>query len=313
MAHYCGADCQKAAWGAAGGHSAFHKMMKSKSHHAPDHPCGGFVETVVITLLELKAIGKKPSIKNDQGRLSLLFAGARTELQMDFKALFVMLKKIVYTAPDELRELAVCLCGPEASSYGASRHTEVTIEVIESTIQAAFRTPEALRRFDVAYLFAPGFSSYLTSWDEAMRLLLHNELQLPIVTTCISSLAEADNDALFDEDCLKTYWRANMLVPTTVSEKYMQAMFSRPPMGKNRYYMACQGVDEEKVEISHRDYKKRLVVAYMRYQAHCYKATEPSYSKSCEKICDMLERDELPYNEESGVEEYIKLANTMRC
>lgn len=212
-ARYCGRECQVKSFPSHKQfHSAFKSCKKDTTNPAFDiFGISGYYQTFCLTLMELKEAKKLPPLRNNGTTLSLLFAGARREMVIDYKILLELLKIFVYPT---LKKLKVALVGPSLDGEGSLANTnDIEVQATKQTIEYLYKTSAALSKFDVIYTVSPGFTDNLDQWTPAVKLF--TESNIPLVFTGYSSFDKKDNDALFDEDCLLTYFRAISIVPNT--------------------------------------------------------------------------------------------------
>jgi hypothetical protein len=292
---YCSKECQQEDWVAV--HKNLHKMLTSAKKDSAFDWAPGFPETVVLAFLELRALGKLPALSAD-GRLAIMFGGARDEGAIHFDNLFSLLRQLVYP---ELTTLNVCLCGPQAWLPRSPTNSAVTVEVKAQFVEKAFPTAQALSKFQAVVIIAPGFTDNLPEWDPAMRLMLAVP-DLPIILTSYSNAHRRDNDVLFDEDVMVKFFRARRLVGTTEN-----CMFYPQPSGalghKNMAYHIYSNEDDSLGPAPSRaDYMRHMTVGYLRYQAECYRS--PHFLRMAERLLDGSE----PYRE-SKMSKYVTKAN----
>jgi hypothetical protein len=232
-----------------------------------------------------------------------MFAGARDESDMQFGLLCDLLREFVYP---QLQRLYVNLCGPEVSTP-QSQTDNVHIQVIKKFVEKAFPMQEALQIFDAIYIIAPGFSDNLSQWDPAINLMLSCPKSLPVILTSYSNLEKKDNDALFDENCMRAFWRSNVLVPSTENPKYDP--FPRGALGhKNRWYHICQGRNESLPRVARQEFKRNMTAEYLRYMADYYHRSH--VASSFLQLAEDLTTGALAYAEEKN-SYFVSLANKL--
>lgn len=298
---YCGKECQSAHWPI---HKKFHHMLK-KGKLTDDR---GYSGTVVLTLLELKAINRLPVLA-EGGNFSIMFAGARDECMMDFADLRNLIQELVYP---ELNILSVCLCGKQVDSGPLGRFNStqnLLVECIPKFVEEAFPTSTDLEVFDIIYIIAPGLTDFCVGWDPAIQLMQASNT--PIVVTSYSNLTshnrKMDNDALFDEDCMRNFFRSNVLLPTTFNPSY--DLDCRGALGhKNCYYSIYQGIDTSLPAIPRLEYMKKMTAEYLKFQADFYGEDNPFFAKQCIKLGKRLMNGTMAYHEQK-MSYFVRLAN----
>lgn len=303
-ARFCGKACQESSW--VHGHKRWHSVFKNAKgeEFGSNENASGLVQTTCLALLELKAIGGLPHLDASSGA-SILYAGASTRHEEFLEAdrLFSILKEFVY--PD-LANLAVYLCGPELHSTTQPQALlpNITVTATKSTIEAKFSTPASLSGFQLCVIAAPGYTDFLDRWDPAMTLLV--ESGIPLAVTSYSSLHALDNDALFDQDCLEKYWRANVVVGTQINSCF-STVYLRGLGHKSRYYTVVQGRNAGAAVVSKKEYKRGMTANYLRFQANFYRAQDSHFATQCEKIAAQLDAGTFPYAEQK-MSYFINLA-----
>ena len=245
--------------------------------------------------MELKEAKKLPPLRNNGTTLSLLFAGARREMVIDYKILLELLKIFVYPT---LKKLKVALVGPSLDGEGSLANTnDIEVQATKQTIEYLYKTSAALSKFDVIYTVSPGFTDNLDQWTPAVKLF--TESNIPLVFTGYSSFDKKDNDALFDEDCLLTYFRAISIVPNTWNPCSSPTHGSSPPVYSNRYYFITQGIDENKPFIERIVFKKKLSCQYLLFQSDFWGPVDQSFGKGCLILVERLESGEVEYTHQT--------------
>lgn len=290
-ARYCGVDCQTVSFPE---HKKLHAMFKKNISDGAGGPrdMSGYCQTVCLTFLELKVADKLPVLREDT--LTLLFAGARDEVLIDFKILLTLLRHFVYA---NLKKLKVVLVGPSApSGMLTSKNTEeLNVTVKCAKVENAFN-PTTIKAFDAFIMIAPGFSSFLDDWQPAISLF--TSTQAPVISTAYSSYDKKDNDALFDEDCMVKYFRAKLVVPTTCNPR-CEAYPAGPLGHKNRYYFVTQGIETDLPVIDRTQFKRQLSAGYLEFQADYYGWRDQGFADACRKMAKGLLDGSYPYRHET--------------
>lgn len=301
-ARYCGVDCQTVSFPDHKKiHSTFKKNMTDYSNSNRD--MSGYCQTVCLTFMELKVADILPTLNDDV--LTVLFAGARDEVLIDFKVLFNLLKQFVYA---NLKKLNVYLVGPQVpSGMQTSRNTsELNVTSVAKKVEAAFNAT-TIKNFHAVIMIAPGFSSFLDDWQPAVNLF--TAANIPVISTAYSSIEKKDNDALFDEDCMIEYFRAKSVVPTTLNPRC--EVFPARPLGhKNRYYFITKGVDETLPVIERSVFKRKLSANYLEFQADYYGWRDQNFANGCRKLAKSLLDGSFPYRNEK-TNELVDMARRM--
>lgn len=290
VTHYCSKACQKACWPR---NKRFHAAFEPQSDygiHKSIH------QTTALAMLELKARGKLPVIASG-GAVCILFAGASTRYEIDLDGLQLLQALKDFCYPD-MGALHVTMCGPEIQTDGIRNvGPDVTITSIISTVQAAFSSPAALASsFQLCMIIAPGYTDFLDKWDPAMTMLVASGV--PLCVTSYSSANALDNDALFDQDCVETFWRASVVVGTQINQCCVP--LPNGALGhKSRYYTIVQGINKNAPVVEKKAFKRGMTARYMRFQADYYRARDAYFAVRCEAIAASLEDGTLPYAEES--------------
>jgi len=307
-ARYCGVDCQTASFqDHKKVHSTFKKNMSDSVSAAADiypRDMSGYCQTVCLTFMELKVAGILPILHEDSNILTILFAGARDEILIDFKKLFSLLKQFIYP---NLKKLNVYLVGPDVvPGRQISNSTEVTISAIQKKIEIAFNVT-TITNFHAIFMIAPGFSSFLDSWTPAIQLF--TSVNTPVICTAYSNLEKKDNDALFDEDCMIRYYRAKSVVPTTCNPRC--EVFPAGPLGhKNRYYFITCGLDDTKPIIERTIFKRELSASYLEFQADFYGWRDQNFAHGCRTLAKRLLDGSFDYRNET-MDQLINMARRM--
>lgn len=296
MAFYCSKECLMASWPL---HKRFHAAFGPQ-----DDAVKSINQTTVLAFLELKARGRLPEIA-PTGTVRILFAGAsaRHEEMLNGPHLLQLLREFCYP---NMGALHVDLCGPQMQAAGTrSVSPEVTITSTISTIQAAFPSATSLASsFQLCMVIAPGYTDLLDNWDPAMTLLVASGL--PLCVTSYSSFRALDNDALFDQECVEVYWRANIVVGSQINQCCVP--FATGALGhKSRYYTIAQGLKADAQAVDKRTFKRGMTANYLRFQANYYRVRDAHFADRCESIAADLDAGTLPYAEK-GMSHYVGMA-----
>lgn len=300
IGRYCSRDCQHQ-------HNPIHKKIhracrsnKSKRRTFPD----GMSETVALTLLDLKyGTNRLPEISTT-GDFSVLFAGASDEIEagLDFEHLFIVIW--FCSVFPNFNKLEIWLIGPNITfrpQYSVLGG-RVIINTVKNTVEKVFDVMNI--SVQLIYLVTPGFTSFLDKWTPAINLITSKNIVT--ISTMYSDNDNRNNDALFDENILKEYFRANIIIQTTSNPRYFK-VFSKLGF-KNACYCVFQGLNHTMPVTPRLVYLKRLTSLYLRFQADYYYQDNEQFSRNCLTIANDLESGARVYQDQS-LSYYIHLAN----
>mmetsp|Transcript_21839 Transcript_21839/g.36542 ORF Transcript_21839/g.36542 Transcript_21839/m.36542 type:complete len:390 (+) Transcript_21839:56-1225(+) len=265
-----------------------------------------FANTVCLVLYDMICAGC-PIVLANEGEHSncfhFLIAGAswRYETSIDYIPLFDRMKTHFYPS---LEKLEITLCGPELQKKPATTlyAGRIVIKTHVGPLEKQYSKGISSRAVDLAGIFVPGFSSYVDQWKPAIcDVLIANGI--PTMVTGYSDVDTVTDDALFDEDAVRTYFGGKVIVTSSKNPHYSA---HKPRWYKNAYYFVFKGVDFSTACLSRADYRKRLLAKYMRFQGDYYRTT-PGFLGACESIAKDVERGALDYNQSTS--DLVQLAN----
>jgi hypothetical protein len=273
--------------------SADEAMQRQFTRQARSNEDAELAATLSIAMLDLQLQGRLPDLIGNAFTIIFVGASSRYETERQYTLVYEDLKARYYPA---LERLDIVLCGPELSAALPKRQSPAI--VVSTLVGAMEHAYPGLRAFPgaLACMIAPGFTSFLDAWAPGVQRLM--SLGIPTLLTCYSDIASVTDDALFDEDALRRYYGANVVVPTSKNPHYS---LKGPRCFKNALYTIFQGpVDPAESEVLEpKQYKIKMLAGYMRFQGDFYKAQHAPFGATCYAIAAELESGAMPFNNQT--------------